>query len=468
MDQSERMGSAPIGKLLWEFSLPATASMLVAALYSLTDRVFIGRGTGVVGIAAATAAFPFMVIAMAVGLLFSVGARSVASVALGAGKTDRARTAVSVGTGLALIATAAVSLLLWLFGRPLLSLFGAGPAIAEDARTFLNILLVGLPFQSAAMTASASLQVEGRPRTAFAVNLAGTALNLVLDPLFIFVFRWGLVGAAVATVLSQVTALILTLMAVQGKRSALRIQASRLFPTGTGISADDPATPRGLAVQEAAIGLPVFLVHLATVAVLLAANGAIRPYGGDLALAVIGVINTVSMVVSYPLWGITNGAQPLFGYNYGARNRDRLRKLSILVIFWTFVFAAAAEAAIVLAPEFFVGLFSDDAALAALGVRSLRIFMIAFAAFPVGLLPMTYFQATGRALPSGILMLSRNAVMFLGMLILPRWFGLDGVCLAGPVADLTTAAIGIFYVRRMRSELSAKAREGERAAFEAA
>jgi putative MATE family efflux protein len=454
MDKSERMGSAPIGSLLLEFSVPATASMLVAALYSLTDRIFIGRGTGVDGIAAATAAFPFMIVGMAVGLLFAVGARSVASVALGAGQPGRAREAISRGTGSAFLVTAAASLLIWLFGRPLLSLFGAGPAIAEDARIFLNILLLGLPFQSAAIAASTSLQVEGRPRTAFAVNLAGTALNVALAPLFIFVFHWGLVGAATATVISQIVSLLLVLAVVQDKRSTLKLDASRLLPVGSIVG------------EEAVIGLPVFLVHLATVAVLVAANNAIRPYGGDLALAAVGVINTIGMVMSYPLWGITNGAQPLFGYNYGAGNWQRLRRLSILVGLSTFLFAAAAEAAVVLAPGFFVGLFSRDQALAELGTSALRVFMLAFATFPLGVLPMTYFQATGRALPSGILMLSRNIVMVAGMLILPLWFGLNGVFLAGPAADLTTAAIGVVYLGLMRKEL--RAGESAKAETEAA
>lgn len=447
MDKSERLGTAPIGKMLWEFSVPATATMLVAALYSFTDRIFIGRGTGVDGIAAATAAFPFMVVGMAVGLLFSVGTRSVASIALGAGNVDGAKAAVSGGTGASFLATAGVSLLIGLTGRPLLSLFGASSAIAEDARIFLNVLLLGLPFQSAAMTASASLQVEGRPQMAFVVSLAGTALNVALDPLFIFVFNWGLVGAAAATVLSQVVSLLLVLATVQGKRSSLKIDAKRLFPAA------------GLLREETVIGLPIFLVNLATVAVLLAANSAIRPYGGDLALAVIGVVNTVGMVVSYPLYGISNGAQPLFGYNFGAGNSKRLRRLTVLVAVWTFIFAAAAEAVVVIFPEGVVGVFSDDRALAELGARSIRLFFLAFLLFPLYQLPMTYFQATGRALPAGVLMLGRNTVMFAAMLILPRWFGLDGVCLAGPVADLATAAIGTFYLFRMGTELRPDAGE---------
>jgi putative MATE family efflux protein len=450
MDRSTQMGSAPVGKLLWDFSVPATASMLVSAIYSLTDRIFIGQGTGVEGIAAATAAYPSMVIGMAVGLLFSIGVRSVASIALGAGNDDRAREAVSRGTAAAFLATAAVSLLLWLFSRPLLSLFGAGPRIAEDARIFLQIVLIGLPFQSAALTATTALQVQGRPRTSFFLNLAGTALNVILAPLFIFAFHWGLVGAASATALSQIASLVMVLFVVQGERSTLKIDLKRLNPW------------KPITLEEAGIGLPVFLVNFATMAVLIVANNAVRPYGGDLALAVIGVVNTISLVASYPLYGVTNGAQPLFGYNYGAGNWLRIRQLARLVGFWTLVFAVTVDAAAVIAPRFIVGLFNSDPGLLDLGGRGLRIFMIAFAFFPLGQLPTAYFQATGRALPPAILLLSRNLVMIVGMLILPHWLGFDGVCLAGPLADVTTAAIGVFYLMVMQKEIG-RGERGEKA-----
>ncbi len=355
MDRSEAMGRAPVGRLLMQFAVPTTASMLVIALYSLVDRVFIGRGAGVDGIAAATAAFPFMIIGLAVGLLFSVGARSVASVALGAGGPDEAKAAISGAVGASFLATVAAGLAVWIFADPLLAMFGAGARIAGDAKTFLGWMLLGLPFQSAAMTVSSSLQVQGRPRSAFVVNLAGCALNVGLDWLFIFGFGWGLVGAASATAASQLFSLALSFAVVQGRSSELKVDFSRILPK--------PA----LLGRIAAIGAPVFLANIVSTAILLVANRAIVPYGGDMALAVIGVVNTIGMVVSYPLYGITNGAQPLFGYNYGAGEWKRLGRLSVLVAAWTLGLAALAEFAAVFRPEALIGLFGSDAALIAMG-----------------------------------------------------------------------------------------------------
>lgn len=445
-----------MGKLLFEFSVPATASMLVIALYSLADRIFIGRGAGVSGIAAATAAFPFMVVGLAIGLLFSVGARSVASVALGAGNPDRAREAISRATGAAFLAAAGAAFAMWLFARPLISLFGASPRIAEDARTFLDILLIGLPFQAATMTAISSLQVQGRPGASFALNLSGAALNVALDPLFIFVFGWGLQGAAAATTLSQALSLAAVAAVVQGKRSSIRIDFGRLAPAGPIIR------------ELAGVGMPVFLVNLVSTAVLVTANRAIAPYGGDVGLAVIGVINTVGMVVSYPLYGITNGAQPLFGYNFGARRWSRLKHLSMLIGLWTAAFAILAEAVSLFAPELLVRLFSDDEALLGMGTDAIRVYMAAFALFPLSQLPAVYFQSTGKPLPTGVLMLSKSLIMIIGMLALPARFGLAGVYAAGPAADILTAILGVVFLLRMGKDIAAGIRSEQKEREEAA
>jgi len=456
MDKSARMGTAPVGSLLFEFSLPATASMLVIALYSMADRIFIGRGTGVEGIAAATAAFPFMVVGLAIGLLFSVGGRAVASVALGAGNRDRAREALSRAVGAAVLVAVAASAAMWFLAEPLLVLFGARGRTAEAALPFVRILLIGLPFQAATMTAVSSLQVQGRPRTTFLLNLAGAALNVGLDPLFIFGFGWGLVGAAAATTLSQAIGTLVVLAVVQGRKSSLRLDLGKLAPAGKVVG------------ETAAVGLPVFLLHLVSIGVLVVANNAIAPYGGDVGLAALGVVNTIGMVVSYPLFGITNGAQPLLGYNYGAKRWSRLKSLSVIIVAWTAAFAIAAEAASVLAPRFLVSIFSEDIALVDLGSRALRIFMACFALFPLSQAPAAYFQATGKPLPTGILMLSRSVAMIVGMLVLPRFFGPDGVFLAGPAADALTAALGAVYLLRMKREIVEGIRTEAASAAEAA
>lgn len=449
MNASEKMGTAPVGKLLLEFSIPATVSMIISALYSLADRVFIGQGTGVEGIAVATTVFPVMILGMAVGMLFAAGSRSVASMALGRGNTDAAVEAVSRGTGAAFLATALLSLASWIFARPLLTLFGAGPDIEEAARRFLGYLLVGLPFQSATMTAASALLVAGRPKASFAANLAGTALNLVLDPLFIFAFRWGLDGAAIATSICQILTLALVLVLTQGKSSGLRIDPARLLPL------DGSLRP------IVSIGLPIFLVHIISTVILIVANNAVRPYGGETALAVIGVVNTVGMVLSYPLYGITNGAQPLFGYNYGAGKYGRLRELSVLVGLSTLALAAAGTIVSVAAPQVLIRFFNDDPTLVALGSRALRIFMALFFLFPLEQLPSTYFQSTGRPVQAGVLMISHNISMVAGMLILPRYFGFIGVCLAGPAADITAALVGAVLIARMGTELKQPPEETE-------
>jgi putative MATE family efflux protein len=433
------MGRDPVGKLLLEFSLPATASMLVSALYSLADRVFIGRGAGIEGIAAATAAFPVMILGMAVGMLFASGSRAAAALALGRKDPAAAVEAVSRGTGAAFLATALLSLAGRIFARPLLTLFGAGPGILEPAAEFLGILLVGLPFQSATLTAASALLVSGRPGASFAANLAGTVLNLILDPLFIFAFRWGLPGAAAATSICQVLSLVLAL--IRGGEGGLRLDPARLAPRGRIL---------GTVVS---LGLPIFLVHIVSTAILITANNAVRPYGGDLALAVIGVVNTLGMVLGYPLYGITNGAQTLFGYNYGAGNIERLRRLSALVGIWTFLLAAAAALVSVAVPGVLIRLFNDDPALVALGSRALPVFMVLSFLFPLEQLPSSYFQSTGRPVRAGILMLSHNFAMILGMLVLPARFGFDGVCLAGPAADLVAALVGTALILRMGKEL---------------
>jgi putative MATE family efflux protein len=442
MDRTEAMGSAPVGRLLLSFAVPTTASMLVSALYSLVDRIFIGRGTGVGGIAAATAAFPFMIIGMAVGLLFAVGARSLASVAMGRGDHAEAREIISRASGAAFLATALAGVVIWLFAAPLLSVFGAGARIAADAKVFLGWTLLGLPFQSATMAVATSLQVQGRPKVGFAVNLAGTVVNAGLEPLFIFGLGWGLRGAAGATALAQLFSLGLALAVVQGRGSALRLDLRHLLPEASILG------------RLAALGAPIFLVNLVSTAVLVVANRAIAPWGGELALAVIGVVNTVGMVVSYPLYGITNGAQPLIGFNYGARKWGRLQRLCGLVAVWTFGLSALAELACVLWPGALIGVFNPDPALVAMGTRALRTFMLAFALFPLAQLPAVYFQSTARPLPAGVLMLARSMVMIAGMLILPRWFGLDGVFYAGPAADMASALIGAVLLGRMTTEIN--------------
>jgi putative MATE family efflux protein len=442
MDKAEAMGQRPIGRLLAEFSLPAMAGMFISALYSLVDRVFIGRGAGVDGIAAVTAAFPVMMIGMAIGLLFSTGARSLAAVAMGEGDRGRAEEYVSRSAGAAFIVTALASLASWMAADPLLALFGATSGILAGARAYLGWILLGAPLQAAQMAAASALQAQGRPRSSLAVMLIGTVVNAGLAPLFIFGLGLGVSGAGIAVAISEAVSLAATLAFVLGRKSLVRLRGSLLLPALRPL------------VEVAKVGLPIFLVQLLGCAVMVVANNAMKPFGGEVGLAVIGVVTTVANVLGFPLFGITNGAQALWGYNYGARKWARVRRISSLVFASTFALAALSELAIVAFPGLLIRLFSSDPAFLALGSKSLAVFLAAFILFPLETVPASYFQSTGRPLPAGVLMLSRNLVMMLGMIVLPRYLGLMGVLLSGPLSDLVAGSIGLGYSWRLRSELS--------------
>lgn len=436
------MGRLPVGRLLAEFSLPAIASLFVACLYNLLDRVFIGRGVGVDGIAAVTAAYPVMMIGSAIALLFSAGARGLAAIAMGRDERGKAEEYLSRSTSASFVLTAAASLACALAIEPLLRLFGATGTILSEAKAYSLWVLVGAPFQAAQMVAASGLQVQGRPRASFVLTLIGTLINAALAPLFIFAFHWGVGGAGLAVALSQTASLACTLAFTQGRKSLIKLR-----PAYFGFSASP-------LVEAAKLGAPIFGVQLLGCATMIVANNAIMPYGGELGLAVIGVVNTIANVLGFPFFGIASGAQSLWGYNYGAGKWGRVRRINILVYAWTFGLAAVSEIAMLTAPGAFVGLFSGDLSFVSLGSKGLSIFLAAFILFPLEVVPANYFQSTGRPLPAGLLYLSRNVVMILGMLVLPHFLGLDGILLSGPLSDLVTGAVGLAYTMKLRSECS--------------
>jgi len=441
MDSTETMGTRPAGRLLAEFSIPAIGGLLVSSLYNVVDRVFIGQGTGVNGMAAVTAAWPIMIGSLAIGVLFQTGARTLASVTLGTGDRDKAEEYVSRAVGAAFILAALTSGVIWIASEPVLRVFGATGAIMAEARAYTGWILLGAPGQAAAMAAGSSLAAGGRPKASFMVQLAGTLVNAILAPIFIFALGLGVGGAGLAVAISWTLSLVLTLGYTLQKKSVLRIRLRYLLPDAR------------ISASVMRVGMPLFLFQLLTCATFVVANMAVRPYGGELGLAVVGIIVTVAQFLGFPLFGIITGAQPLWGYNYGAGKWHRIGRISALTFAWTLAFAALSEVAMVAAPAFFVRLFSGDASLAGLGARSLRIFACAFILIPLELGPVSYFQSTGRAMPAATAMTLRCFSFIAGMIVLPPIFGFDGVLWAGPLSDTLTGLVGVLYGRRMFIEV---------------
>jgi putative MATE family efflux protein len=322
------MGTRSPGRLLAEFSIPAIGGLLVSSLYNVVDRVFIGQGTGVNGMAAVTAAWPIMIGSLAIGVLFQTGARTLASVTLGTGDKNKAEEYVSRAVGAAFILAALTSGVIWIASEPVLRIFGATGAIMTEARAYTGWILLGSPGQAAAMAAGSALAAGGRPKASFMVQLAGTLVNAILAPIFIFALGLGVGGAGLAVAISWTLSLVLTLGYTLQKKSVLRIRLRYLLPDAR------------ISASLMRVGMPLFLFQLLTCATFVVANIAVRPYGGELGLAVVGIIVTVAQFLGFPLFGIITGAQPLWGYNYGAGKWRRIGRISLLTFAWTLAFAA--------------------------------------------------------------------------------------------------------------------------------
>jgi putative MATE family efflux protein len=446
MDNIKEMGEAPLGKLLLKFSLPSIAVMVVNGLYNFIDRIFIGQGMGTDALAAVTAGFPMMIVAMAVGALFSVGTSTLVSIAMGAGKRDEAASVLGQGFAASLVSGILVAVLGWVFMDPMLLAFGTTARIMPMAREYLGIVMLGFVFQTASMAVGNSLRSQNRPRMTMISTISGTVVNAILAPLFIFAFHWGIAGAAWATVIAQALSAGLTLYFIQDRKSLLKIEARRLAPKAATIG------------SMLKLGVPIALVQLLSLVMLVVANNAMSRLGGETALAVIGIVNALSQLLIFPIVGVAQGAQALWGYNYGAGKLDRVRSLTKLTLIWTSVLAIAFTAFLELFTRQLVSVFSpSDSSLIELGTRGIAIFMLSF--FTVGLqyTASMFFMSVGRAAEGGILYIARTLLSIAGMALLPLAIGLDGVFWSGPLSDIITTVLSVFFLASGLKNLKPKA-----------
>jgi putative MATE family efflux protein len=431
MDRSRLMGEGPIPRLLLRFSLPAIVGMLVNALYNVVDRIFIGLGVGPLGIAGATVGFPVMIVQMAFGMLIGMGGTALVSIRLGEKKKEEAERILGNAFSLLVL----VSLLLMAAGlawlRPLLALFGASPAILAQGHDYLSVILAGSVFMGVGFGLNGFIRAEGNPRTAMLTMLIGAVLNTLLDPLFIFVFRMGVRGAAIATVISQAVSAAWVLAYFLGGRSLLRLRLANL------------AIRRQTAMAIATLGFAPFAMQLAASLLNAILTRQLQRYGGDLAIAVMGIFFSLNMLIFMPVFGINQGAQPLIGYNHGARLYGRVRQTLGLAVAAATAVMLAGFAVVELFPSFLLGLFSrDSAGLLAIGVPALRICMAALPIVGFQVVAATYFQAVGRPRESMLLMLSRQVLLLIpAILVLPRFWGLHGIYYAVPLSDLGSALL---------------------------
>lgn len=439
MSKQNILADTHIGRLLIKLSLPATIGMLVMSLYNIVDTIFIGRCVGTDGIAGVALAFPIQMIVGAVGQMIGIGGASLLSRSLGAGDVEKAGRTMGSVVGAVLVFGGAITLIGYLRLEGLLRLFGATDTLLPYAREYLSIVLAGVMFHSLAMALNNMARAEGRAKIAMTTMLVSAGVNIVLDAVFILLLDMGIKGAAIATLIAQVSAALFLIIFFRSGKSTLKlsIRLIRLDPD--------------VLKEVLAIGIASFIRQAAMSVLIIILNRKLGQLGGDMAIAVYGVVMRLIMFVFTPLIGVSQGLQPIAGYNFGARRFDYMKRSIVLAAAANTVIAVIGTFLLTVFPDAFLGLFSDDPELLRQGRTALRYVIFAFPLVGFQVVGATLFQATGKALQNLLLTLSRQILLLIPLvLILPRFFGLNGIWIAFPVSDILSFLMAVFLVYHSR------------------
>ncbi|MDC7224495.1 MAG: MATE family efflux transporter, partial [Spirochaetales bacterium] len=373
MSQLKDFESPDITGTLLKYSLPSLVTATVQALYNIVDRIYIGKGLGTDALAGVSLTFPVFILSIAIGVLFGQGNAAVISLKLGEKKKEEAEKTLGTTYFLYCLLGGLVALAGGLFLEPILTLFGASEVTMPYARTYLGVYLPFMAVDFLALGTNGGLRSEGNPRLAMMIAVSGCLLNMILDPIFLFLFHWGVAGVAWATVISRiVTAAAVMGHFVWGKGRYLTLRWQNIRPNAA------------LIRQMTAIGLSPFLFNLATAFVGIFNNRMLVRYGGDRALGVLGAVTSVYMVFQTPIRGVQFGSQPLLGYNYGAGNYSRVSRILGTTLLLAELISLIGLLCVLFGADFLIGLFSKgDPALIEMGKRGMRIYM--------SMLPMMVF-----------------------------------------------------------------------------
>ena len=441
------LGYRPIGALLGQFALPAIISMLVNAIYNIVDQIFIGQGIGYLGNAATTIAFPIVTIILAMSTLLGAGGSAYAAIKLGEKKEEDAEKTLGTVFILTLISSAVVMVLGFLFMTPMLKIFGATVNTIDYARQYTSIILIGTPFNMLSVVLSNMSRTDGSPALSMYALLVGAILNTILDPIYIFVFHWGVSGAAIATITSQIiSAVVLVVYFLKkGKNMRLRRKTFRL---------DSEICARALP-----LGISSGITQVASTILQVVMNNSLVYYGnqttvgGDAALSAMGIVNKISMILISICIGIGIGSQPILGFNKGANQPKRVRKTYLLAISVATAVSILGWLACQIFPGPILSLFgTQDAEFTQFAVKCLKIYMLGIFTAGFQVVSTSYFQSTGQPLKASVLSMLRQLLLLIPLiLILPLTFSLDGILYAGPIADVASAVIvSLFVVYELR------------------
>jgi len=437
------LGTESVAKLLRKYAVPSIVAMVATSLYNMVDSIYIGQGVGTDALAGLALTFPIMNLSAALGAMIGVGSSAIISMLLGQKNYEMANKVFGNSITLNIIVGVLFMTGMLLFLNPILYFFGGSEQTVPYAREYMIIILAGNVFTHIYLGSNAVLRAAGFPKKAMIATFVAVGLNTVLDPIFIFVFDWGIRGAAVATILAQIIGLVWQMRIFTNRNNVVHYDKGiyKLIPRVVG--------------DILSIGASPFAINSAACFVVILINQGLKVYGGDMAIGAYGIINRIGFVFVMIVLGLNQGMQPIAGFNYGAKNYGRL--LSVLKL--TLIYATSiATLGFILAeffPHLFLRAFTRDEELIELATPAIRIFFSAFLIVGISMVAGNFFQSIGMAGKSIFLSLSRQLIFLAPLLIiLPKFFGLNGVWMSMPISDAIAsilASILLFiYVAKFR------------------
>lgn len=437
------LGYEKIPKLLKEFAIPSILAALVGSLYNIVDQIFIGQGVGYLGNAATNVSYPFSTICLAISLLIGIGSASCFSLYLGKKKPESAAKAAGNGITLMVIFGLAYLLIGESMLTQLLKLFGATKEVFPFAQQYASIILVGMPFLIITNGMSNLIRADGSPRYSMTCMMIGAIVNTILDPIFIFIFHWGIFGAALATILGQFLSFVIAIRylwhfkTIHFEKNCFQPNIKQSLKTcSMGISSS--------ANQIAITFVQIILYNSLTY------YGAQTAYGSDIPLAACGIVMKTNAIILAIVVGISQGVQPIIGFNYGAEQYARVREAYLLAIKWNMIVSTIGFFLLQCFPQQIISLFGDgDKLYLEFAVLFMRIYLFMVLVNGVQLLSSSFFTAIGKAMKGALLSLTRQVFFLIPLIIiLPLRFGIMGVLFAGPIADFAAFILSVVLVSK--------------------
>ncbi len=443
------LGTAPILPLILKMAIPTVLAQIVQLLYNVVDRIFVGRieEVGSLALAALGISFPILSLIVAFAAFIGVGGATRASIAMGAKDLDTAEKLLGNAISLILCISTVLTITFLLFREPLLYAFGASENTIELASSYLSVYLIGTLFVQITLGLNTFITNQGFAKTSMMTVLIGCALNIILDPIFIFYFNMGVQGAALATIISQAVSAIWVFSFLLSKKSILRIRKKNLILSGTIIK------------SIASLGVATLIMQSTESLIQLVFNRGMQVYGGDMHVALMAIFFSLMQIVFLPMLGLGQGAQPIMSYNFGAQNIHRAKATFKYLFIINCIFGVGIVSIILITPQTFLSLFTDDMELINLGTQALRVYLFGMAFMGIQMACQQAFVATGRAKMSVFLAMLRKLILLTPLaIILPLITGLGfwAVLLAESVSDIISATTSLILYLKNRKTIFVK------------